>query len=111
SLEGLIKIHREQFDKVAQAAAANPNVLFGREDLKDIRLNPYFLRSLIFSSSSQLVEVVKKDECLLYSMLENRLLRGARGDIDEVIVDIELADGKIQTGMVTRADFLTAIYK
>jgi hypothetical protein len=111
SLEGLIKLHREQFDKVAQTAAANPNVLFGREDLKDVRLNPYFLRSLIFSSSSQLIEVVKKDECLLYSMLENRLLRGARGDIDEVIADIELADGKIETGMVTRADFLAATYK
>lgn len=111
SLELLVDLHKKQYKLLLSKVRRNPKVLSNLAGLKNISLHPFFIRSLIFHSDEKYLDLAKKDKCKFYSLLENDLLKTAEGRISNVVVNFKTSEGKTESAILTRSDFINQIYK
>ena len=110
SLQDLIKIHKKgftgQFRKLRKAPLP-----FNLKNAKDIRLDPYFVRSILFYSNDKYLSLLTNDNCDLYALLENNLLRTAEGIIKSVVAVVKSPDNKLYSTFLKRREFLSYVYE
>ena len=111
SLERLLDVHRKQYDQNKSKIQSNLNVLSGFSDLKDVKLDPQFVRSILFHSDDRYLRLTQKDECRFLSTLENNLLRSTEGDISNILVTFKNKNNIIESASIPKNDFFDQIYK
>jgi len=60
SFERLLEVHKKQFQQNAQKSQTSIENLNNLPNLKDIKLDPQFLRSLLFYSDEKFLRLVSK---------------------------------------------------
>lgn len=111
SLDNLLSIHRTQYENVNRKVNINTTLLANLGKLKDLKLDPYYVRSLVFHSNEEFVKIAASDECKFYSLLESNLLKNTLNDYESVIALVTKEDGKEETTKIAKKDFLQEIYK
>ncbi len=111
SLERLLEVHRKQYDQNKTKVQSILNAPTDISDLKDVQLDPQFMRSLIFNSDDKYLRLIQKDECKLLSALENNLLKTTEGDVEKVFITYKNKENKIESMALAKNDFFEQIYK
>ena len=111
SLERLLEVHKKQFDQNKTKIQSNLKTVEDLTTLKDVQLDPQFVRSLIFHSDDKYLRLAQKDECKFLSSLENNLLKTADGDATNILIDYKGKDNIIETASIPRDQFFDQIYK
>lgn len=111
SLERLLEVHRKQYDQEKTKIQSNLNAPTDISDLKDVQIDPQFMRSLIFHSDDKFLRLAQKDECKFLSVLENNLLKTADGDVEKVFITYKNKENKIESASILKNDFFDQIYK
>lgn len=111
TLDELLLVHRKQYENVNTKVSANTKVLASLGTLKDIKLDPYYVRSLVFHSNDEYLKLAATDECKFYSLLENHLLKNTLNDQETVVALVTTANGSTESTKISKKDFLQEIYK
>ena len=111
SLERLLEVHNKQFDQTKTNSQSNLKAISEINDLGEIKIDPQFMRSLIFNSDNNFLRLSQKNECKFYSTLENNLLKTKEGDVENIIFNFKNKDNKIETAIIPKNDFFEQIYK
>ncbi|MBT3585717.1 MAG: hypothetical protein HN509_12505 [Halobacteriovoraceae bacterium] len=110
SLSKILELHRNQYDSVSTKIGRNPRLVANLENLKEIQLDPYFVRSIAFHSNPTYLRLIN-DECTFYSLLESDLLKSTKGKINNVMVTFLTKKDKKESALITKNDFINYIYK
>jgi hypothetical protein len=112
TIEQLVEIQTNQFNTLRNQINSNP-VLLSQVDTKqqNLSLEPRFARSILFSSERKYLDLMRGDRCSFYALIENRLLRSPVGELTHLVVDYEDENGVKQHALVTRENFLQAVYE
>ena len=110
SLMEIQRSHNNQFDKYTKTLE--------KSDLKseflrakEIRLDPFFMQSLIFYSDDIYFPMLTKDPCSLYVLIENNLMKTKEGNINNVGVVFKTKDGRQISALIPKKDFLNFVYE
>ena len=109
SLQELIKIHKKGFKEEFRKLKTAP-LPFSIKKAKDIILDPYFVRSIIFYSDEKYLSLLNGDPCDLYALIENNLLRSSEGIIKTVVAIVKSPDGRPYSTLLKKRDFLEYVY-
>lgn len=111
SLERLIEVHKKQYEQNKSKIQSNLKALNDISGLKDLRLDPQFVRSLIAHSDDKYLRLAQKDECKFLSALENNLLRTTEGEVTSIFVTFKNTEGAVESAAIPKDDFFSQIYK
>jgi hypothetical protein len=111
SLERLLDVHRKQYDQNKSKIQSNFKALLDITDLKDVKIDPQFMRSIIFHSDDKFLRLAQKDECKFLSALESNLLKTAEGDTVNILVTFKNKENAIESAAIPKNDFFDQIYK
>ncbi len=111
SIENLMSLDRTKYEKLVSEASKNPLALTDLSDIRSVKLDPQFTKSLLFNSEKKYVSMISKDPCFFYAALQNGLLRTVEGEIQNVVVIIEKNNGAKESALVPRENFLSAVYQ
>lgn len=111
TLEQIITAHSKQYKQVLAKVGKSPLLLDQLEKFEDMRLSPYFLKSILFQSEYRFLKLAKADKCTFYALLENNLLKTTKGEIKNLLIDYKNKDGKKLTALVAKDDFFKHFYK
>jgi len=111
SLERLLEVHRKQFDQNKSKIQSNLKSPTELTYLNDIKLDPQFVRSLIFHSDDKYLRLIQTDECKLLSAIETGLVKTAEGEITSVLIQYKNKDGVFESASFPKSDFFEQIYK
>ena len=111
SIEGLIEVDRIQYEKLISEASKNPLALSDLSDIKSVKLDPQFTKSILFNSEKKYVSLISKDPCFFYAALQNGLLRTVEGQFQNVVALIEKTNGERISALVPKENFLGAVYQ
>ncbi len=110
SLLDLQRSHDNQFNKYIGILEKNDlKSEFLRA--KEIRLDPFFMRSLIFYSNEIYFPLLSDDRCSLYSLIENNLLKTSEGNIKNVGVVFKTKEGRQISALVEKKVFIDYVYQ
>jgi hypothetical protein len=110
SLLELQRSHNGQFDKYVSVLEKNDlKSEFFRA--KEIRIDPFFMRSLIFYSDEMYFPILTEDQCSLYALIENNLLKTREGNIRNVGVVFKTKEGRQISALIEKKVFLNYVYE
>jgi len=112
TLEELVELHNKQYIKLYKKIKSETKLITNFEEIKDIQLDPYFVKSILFHSNKKYLSLnkSKNDECFFYSLIENDLLKTALGKIDNIIVHYKDKDNAKQVALVAKDNFFQMLY-
>jgi hypothetical protein len=111
TIEQLYNTHSTQFKNVLEKVGKNPKLIDQLMLLDEIKLNPYFIKSLLFHSEFRFLKLAKNKECTFLALLENGLLKINTGQINNLLIDYKNKKGVIETAQVSKEDYFKYIYK
>jgi len=111
SLERLLEVHRKQYDQNKSKIQSNLKSPTELTYLNDIKLDPQFVRSLIFHSDDKYLRLIQTDECKLLSAIETGLVKTAEGEITSVLIQYKNKDGFYESASFPKDEFFEQIYK
>ena len=111
SLERLIEVNKKQYEQNKNKIQSDFKILSNITNIHDIKLDPQFVRSLIFHSDDKFLRLAQDNECKFLSILENNLLRTTNGEIENILITFKDAEKKIQSAAMPKDDFFEQIYK
>lgn len=111
SLEEIITIHRKQYDSLLEKVGKNPKLMSQLGNISDVKLNKYFMRSILFHSDYRYLKLAEGKECTFYALIENNLIKTTKGNIDNVLITYKNKDNKRESALVMKKDFLEYVYK
>jgi len=108
NLKKIVDVSRESLQKEYQSLISSGKIEQKptQEQIESSRISPSFQRSIFLHSPKKYLELVNLNECHLYSLLENGLLRSALGEIDYLILK-----GKQGTFLVSPEQYAQQTYK
>lgn len=111
TIEELVEIQSNQFGQLRTQINANPMLLSQLERETQIKLEPRFVQGLLFSSEKRYLDLMRGDDCSLYALIENNLLRTPTGSLTHLVVALQDQEGERQHALVTRENFLETVYR
>jgi hypothetical protein len=111
SLERLIEVHKKQFDQNQNKVQSNFKILSEISSLKELKLDPQFMRSLLFHSDDKYLRLAQKNECKFLSVLESNLLRISTGEVTNILVTFKNAENNTESAAIPKNDFFDLTYK
>lgn len=111
SLELLLDLHKKQYKLLSSKVRRNPKVLSNIANIKELDLHPFFVQSILFHSDDKYLALAGTNKCQFYTLLENDLLKTAAGRITNVIINFTTTDGKKESAILTKDDFINQVYK
>lgn len=111
SLERLLEVHRKQFLQNKSRTQSNAAAPADLSSLSDVRLDPHFVRSLIFHSDDKYLRLIQTDECKLLSAIETNLLKTVDGEVTSVQIQYKDKEGKSGSTAFPKGEFFDQIYK
>lgn len=109
SIEELIDIQNRQFTVLKGQANANPVLINQVDSSQQIKLEERYARALIFSSEKRYLDLIRGDQCSLYALIENQLLRTPDGPINQLIVALKNEEQGEHHALMSRENFLEAV--
>lgn len=109
SYEKLLSIDDIQSNKANSLVAATKKADF--DSSADLRLNSYFLRSIILNSDSRYLQLAERGECAFLSLMENGLLKWTAVPATSVLVDSKNKKGELTTSTLPLTNFLQLVYR
>lgn len=106
-----MSVDKTQYEKLISEASKNPLALSDLSDIKSVKLDPQFTKSLLFHSEKKYISVISKNPCFFYAALQNNLLQTVEGKFQNVVVLIEKNSGERESALVTTQNFLNAVYQ
>jgi hypothetical protein len=111
TIEQLIDSHSKQYKNVIEKVGKNPKLIDELMLLEDIRIAPYFLKSLLFHSEFRFLKLAQKNECTFLALLENGLFKTNTGEINNLLINYKNIKGKVETALVSKEDYFKYVYK
>lgn len=111
SLERLLSVHHKQYSQNKNKIQANVKALSEEIDFANAKIDPHFMRSLLFHSDDKFLRLAQKNECTFFSTLESNLLKTAEGDVDNILVSYKNKDKVIESVAIPKNDFFEQVYK
>jgi hypothetical protein len=111
SYEKLSELHKTQYQSSEKLIGNNLQILSTISNVKDFKLAPHFLRSLLLSSDDKYLSLAQNDECKFYSALENNLLKTTSGEVKSIAITFVDGAGNTQSAAIPPHDFFTELYK
>lgn len=111
SLERLIDVNKKKYNQNKSKIQSDFKILSNISDFSGMRLDPQFMRSIIFHSDDKFLRLAQNNECKFLSVLENNLLRSSGGEIESIIVTFKNAEKNDQSAAIPINDFFKQIYK
>lgn len=106
TLETLVELERSREEQLLNDVASKQLNIGGMQEVLEVKIDPLFLRSIIFHSPGQYLRLAKDDTCLFYAALDNQLLYSSGGNIQHLpILYRESKDDEIKQALVSRQDF------
>jgi hypothetical protein len=112
TLEELVTLHKKQYSTLYKQVQENTKLITNFDEIHDVRLDPYFVKSLLFHSGEKYLSLNKtsEDQCFFYSLIENNLLKTANGEIRNVIIHYKNKDKKSETALISKDNFFQLLY-
>ena len=104
----LSKINRDKEQKILELSKKDQ--LDNFENILDIKINSTFLRSLLFFSKNKILDLISKNKCNFYALMENGLIGGDLDKNSIIPVIIKNNDNSIEKKSVSLKLFLDFIY-
>jgi hypothetical protein len=111
SLETLIDLQKKQYKKLKQKIEENPNVASGLSNLKDLRIDPYYLRTLLFYSNETFLNHSTNNDCYFYSFLQGKLFKSIIGAPNNIAIVARDGEEKYQSMFISTSDFFKHVYQ
>lgn len=107
-LKVLVDDSREKLEKRYQELQTAGNVLTNpsEAEVKELKVSDLFLRSIFLHSEKKYLEMISLNECHLYALFENKLLKSALGPVNTLMVKRGNEEFLIQTNT-----YVEQIYK
>jgi hypothetical protein len=109
SLIQLQKSHNNQFEKY-EGILQKSDLKTEFNRAKEIRIDPFFMQSLIFYSDEIYYTMLNDDRCSLYALIENNLLKTSEGNIKNVGVVFKTSEGRQISALIEKKVFLNYVY-
>ena len=109
TLDKLITIDEHEYKELSRKIQINPITRDQLKDLRNVTLDPLFLKSILLHSNSAFLNMAAQKECLFYSFLENKLLTRPGLAINNIPIRYT-QDEKRLSGIITFKDFFDFIY-
>lgn len=102
-LKVLVDDSREKLQKRYQELQSSGNVLTNpsEEEVKELAISDLFLRSIFLHSEKKYLEMIGLNECHLFALFENKLLKTALGTVDYLMVKKGDQDFLIRSNVYT----------
>lgn len=113
SLLEIMDIEKDQYSLLLQEAEKKSLLITSDDQVKEIKLDPFFVKSLLLNSENRYLNFLKgqSDECRLISLFQNNLIKTSRGLVNRVIVNFIDKEDKRQRALLTRSNFLELYFK
>lgn len=114
SLERLIDIHRKQMNEVNTKIKTNPKLVSELAKIKDVRVDPYFMKSIIFYSDRKYLDLMKESECTFLTLLDAGLLKTVDGSVTNLAANFQYNSGgelKTESALISKNDYLSLVTK
>jgi hypothetical protein len=111
SFERLLDLHKEQFQKNRSSIQSSLSVVSDFNNFTEVKLDPQYLKSLLFNSDERFLKLALKSECSFFSTLETNLLKTAEGNIDQILIAYKNKDGTLGSASMNKEDFFKQMYK
>lgn len=107
----LLQEQHKQNKRLTTAILTNRNRVRDLKSVKDVKLNPIFLRNILVYSDKKYLDLIGHDECTFYSLLSTNILRTAEGTIDNILVDYLDNFDQWATAFISKNEYLQYVYK
>lgn len=112
SLERLVLFQKGKFEKNKTHLQSNFKNVADLKSFKEVKLDPTYMKSLLLHSDERFFSLVAQgDECKFLSLLETNLLKTSEGNIEDIHIQYQTTDGKIESAIMSKDLFFTEIYK
>ncbi|MBL7663727.1 MAG: hypothetical protein JNM93_01245 [Bacteriovoracaceae bacterium] len=109
SLKKLIAIDQKVLTKKNDIYYKNPKKLKDLEGIKDIKIDPDFLNTMILHSPSKYWNLARDSSCLFFNLLNTDLLKTNEGMIRNILIQIQTKEGTWEPAVVSKADYLKKV--
>lgn len=109
SLEKLIQIDNTLLAKKRAQLVKNGKGFIDLKGATNIELDVDYLNSVILHSDPGYIRLASSNKCRFYDTLINDLLKNAEGKIKDVIVTYTNKAGTVDSGIITKKDFLNVV--
>ncbi|MEI8348504.1 MAG: hypothetical protein WCG27_13630, partial [Pseudomonadota bacterium] len=109
SLDKLIQIHQKQLYEAHSRVKNNPKLMSSLQGPEKTKIDAYFMRSLIFHSDHRYLQLIKNNECTLYALLENDLLKTGLGPVENIMLTLAGGDIRQESILASKEDFISAV--
>jgi hypothetical protein len=111
SIEKLQSLIQEQYKILKSSVSTTPILISDLKRIEDVKLDPIFIKAILFQSDDKFLSLIQNDECRFYSLLQNNLLKVADGDLSTFIINYKDPRDKVQKASMPRDDFFKALYE
>jgi len=112
SLEKLLVNHREHLTRLELEVSKNSKNLEDVKGIQEVKFDPLYLRSVLFFSDWNYLNLTEKGECSVYSLLINNLLKGPKGPISKIAIRYKLSkNDEVFSALVLSQDFANQMFK
>ena len=111
SFERLLNLHKDQYQKNKLIIQSNLRSVSDLSGFTEIKLDPHYMKSIIFHSDERFLKLAQKDECRFLSVLETNLFKTVDGNINNIFIVYKNKDGTAGSATMLKDDFFDQIYK
>jgi len=112
SIKKIAEIHIKQLEQLMRKAGENTVDFDKIKDAADIKIDPYFMRSITLYSNKLYTDLINaQKECEFYSYLDNDLLITAFGRITNIPINYQIKSGESELALISKRDFLAYFYQ
>lgn len=113
-IESTEKLQQLNVDQLSRTKSILNNKIepdFKLDDADEIRIDSQFMRSILFQNDSKYLTLINKDECKLYSILENNLIPQVSEEEDAVYLTVKTKAGIVKSLKLSKEQFFIELYK
>gem|GEM_PF-629968 len=111
SLKTLVQLNKEQLRELDVKLKSAPKLLSSIPNLSDIRIDPYYLKSILFYSEKRYTSLIKNENiCTFYSLIENNLIRSVENKVSNIPIIYQTKDGLSESAITLKDDLLQYMY-
>ncbi|MBP9681411.1 MAG: hypothetical protein KBD76_08395 [Bacteriovorax sp.] len=110
-LERLIEVERKEYAENKSKSLSNLAALSNLTSLKDVNIDPLFVRTIILHSDDKFLRLIQNDECKFLAVLENNLFKTTDGEIESIPITFKNKENILERTSVPKSDFFEYIYK
>ena len=104
----LSKINKDKEKKVLDSLRKKE--IINLDSALDIKINSFFLRSLLFFSKNKILNSISENECSFYALIENGFIGKDIEGFSQIPITLKMNDGTIKNGIIPLKLFLDFNY-